>query len=168
MPGCELCAGMKSQEIVLFEDPHSIVMLHPRGAAPGHLFILPRVHYPIMEQVPEEELRQLFRVARLMLLSLEKGISAGNFNLLIMNGPAAGQEFPHFAIHLLPRGEGDAVKLAWEPIGISKEDMDDIEAKLKAASGEIRAAEKEKPEITEEMVAMPKDVYPLRQVRRIP
>ncbi|MBI4150272.1 HIT family protein [Candidatus Woesearchaeota archaeon] len=167
MPGCELCLAIREKELVLFEDPHSVVILHPHGAVPGHLLVIPRVHYGIMEQMPDEDLRQLFRVTKLMATSLEKGIGTKELNVIITNGPAAGQEFPHFSIHIIPRGKGDTVKMGWEPASVSKSDMDTIEVKLKEACRQFKRVE-EKREVSEEPIAIPKESYQIKHVRRIP
>src|SRR3989344_2233634 len=100
MPSCDICTIIKSQELKLFEDPYTVVFLHPQGSAPGHVLIVPRIHYPIMEQIPDDDLRQIFRVTRIISGALEKGIGCKDVNLVIANGTAAGQEFPHFSIQL--------------------------------------------------------------------
>lgn len=128
---CDLCAAAKG-ELRLFEDQHSIVILHPRGAAPGHLIVMPRTHYSIMEQLSDDELRQLFRVARLMAMSLEKGIACTDLDIIVMNG--IGQEFPHFSIQMVPRGKGDAVRLGWEKATVSAAEMDAVAARLREAA----------------------------------
>ena len=140
---CDLCEAAKG-ELRIFEDPHSIVLLHPRGAAPGHLIVMPRVHYSIMEQLSDDELRQLFRVTRLMAMSLEKGLACADLDIVVMNGPAAGQEFPHFSIQIIPRGKEDAVKLGWTAAAVG--DMDAIAARLRdAAKPEAEPPKREAP-----------------------
>ena len=172
MMQCELCNAMRSaKEIMLFEDPHSLVILHPHGASPGHLIIMPKVHYPILEQIPDEELRQLFRAMKLMATSLEKGLGTHDLNVVIANGSAAGQEFPHFNIQLIPRGQGDRIKVSWEGLTVAKSDMDAVESKLREACTQFRKEEKKQEEIKKEPVEEPKTDktdYAIRQVRRIP
>jgi len=157
---CELCMAMQGKEAKVFEDQLSAAVLHPRGAAPGHLIVMPRAHHSIMEQVPDEELRHLFRVTKLMAASLDKGLGCKDLDVIISNGHAAGQEFPHFSIQVIPRGKGDAVKIGWEPMTFTKEEMDSIEAGLKEACGGFN---RDKP-----VSAPVKESYQLRPVVRIP
>lgn len=169
MPACDLCVAVRDAGVKLFEDPHSVVILHPRGATPGHLLVIPRIHYSIMEQVPDEELRHLFRVTKLMAESLEKGLGAKELNVVITNGPAAGQEFPHFSMHIIPRGQGDNVKITWEPVGIKKEDMDNVEAKLKEVTTQFQIQKQKKEDIVEEEpIVVEKESFQIKHVRRIP
>jgi histidine triad (HIT) family protein len=160
---CELCQAIKGGEVTVFEDPHATVILHPRGAAPGHLLVIPRVHHSIMEQVPEETMRQLFRVAALMAASLEKSIAAKDLDVIIANGTAAGQEFPHFCIHLVPRGKGDQVTLGWEPAKLPEQEIEAIRRRLEEAC----AVRQRREERRDEEVIAPTD-YGIRHVTRIP
>ena len=48
---------------------------------------------------------------------------ATGLNLLQANGPAAAQSVMHFHMHVLPRREGDDLKLNW---GLEPGDMDAI------------------------------------------
>lgn len=172
MQQCDLCLAMrKRKELVLFEDPHAVVMLHPTGTAPGHLLIMPLIHYTILEQVPDEDLRQLFRVMKLMAASLEKGIDAKNLTMVIKNGHAAGQEFPHLAIHLIPRGEGDKVNVEWKGIPIPADEMAALAARLKEACKRFTQEKKEKKEesgMAEEAVEEARGNVMPRYGRRIP
>ncbi len=105
---CQIISG-KIPSKKVYEDDICIVVLDINPAASGHCLLLPKQHYAIMPQVPENELNHMFKVSKAMSQILLKSMRAEGTNIFVANGAAAGQKAPHFMIHLIPRKDGDGL-----------------------------------------------------------
>ena len=63
--------------------------------------------------------------AKKIAAAVKKTLQPDGINLLQCNGPAAGQTVLHFHMHVLPRRDGDDLKMNW---GLQPGDMDAIGA----------------------------------------
>ena len=91
----------------IYEDNQCIAVLDINPSAKGHLLLIPKHHYAIMPQVPDDDLGHFFIVAKTLSHALLKGLKVNGTNIFIANGPIAGQRAQHFLIHVIPRREGD-------------------------------------------------------------
>src|SRR3989344_8796300 len=110
---CIFCqiAAKKMESKVVYEDDKSIAVLDINPASIGHVLLLPKEHYSIMPQIPEEEIAHLGIVAKNLSLAVLKGLKVQGTTLFIANGSAAGQRAQHFMLHIIPRKEGDKLGL---------------------------------------------------------
>ena len=93
----------------VYEDNLCQAILDVNPATKGHLLLLPKEHYAIMPQVPEEVIGHLFTVSKQLSQIILKVLKVSGTNIFIANGPAAGQKSQHFLVHIIPRTEGDGV-----------------------------------------------------------
>ncbi len=105
---CQIISGAIPAKKIL-ENEQSLAILDINPAAPGHVLLLPKEHYAIMPQLPEEELSQLFLTARSISHAMLRGMKASGTNIFVANGLAAGQKAQHFLIHIIPRKEQDGI-----------------------------------------------------------
>ncbi len=103
---CQIVAG-KIPSKKVYEDQFCLAILDINPAAKGHILILPKEHYAIMPQVPDEPLANLFAAAKKVSQTLLRALKMSGTNIFIANGVVAGQKSQHFMIHLIPRKEGD-------------------------------------------------------------
>lgn len=103
---CQIVNG-KIPSKKIYEDQFCLAVLDINPAAKGHVLILPKEHYAIMPQVPDEPLAYLFAAAKKISQALLRGLKMSGTNMFIANGLAAGQKSQHFMLHLIPRKEGD-------------------------------------------------------------
>jgi histidine triad (HIT) family protein len=143
---CILCNTVEGKTKLekVYEDKELIAVVHPRGAAPGHVFVIPKKHYQIFEQIPDYEVSHLFNVVNKISIAVFEATGAAGTNIILQNGVAAGQEVPHVCVHIIPRTEGDDIDFQWEPKHMSQEEMSSVELKLKKAASDIGGFEKEK------------------------
>ena len=137
---CQIVAGRVASKKV-YEDNVCIAILDINPANPGHLLLLPKEHYPIMPLVPKEELEHMGKVAKHLSHCLLKSLKAEGVSMFIANGVAAGQRAQHFMIHLIPRKEGDGVGLEIPMRELKKEQLAEIEKRLK---GKMKAMHEKK------------------------
>lgn len=102
--------------VKLFEDDLCIAILDIDPVKKGHSLIIAKKPYPTITQCPDEVLSHLMKVAKQLDGKMRKALSCDGTNILINNGPAAGQEVPHLHIHVIPRYDNDGQKF-----GFSKE-----------------------------------------------
>jgi diadenosine tetraphosphate (Ap4A) HIT family hydrolase len=74
----------------------------------GHLLVVPRRHAAGLASLDEPTGQHLFAVAMRMAAALRRsGIRCEGINLLLADGPAAGQDVFHVHLHVIPRYSGD-------------------------------------------------------------
>jgi len=154
---CQIISGKVASKNV-YSDEKCTAIMDINPANPGHILLLPNEHYGIMPLIPEEELGHLFMVAKALAHASLKALEAQGANIFVANGVTAGQKAQHFMIHVIPRKEGDNVKLDIPENDISASDakqlMDRLKPAIEKALGpglieekeEEPKAEEEKPE----------------------
>ena len=140
---CQIVSG-KVQSKKIYEDNSSIAILDINPANPGHLLLLPKEHYSIMPQLPEEQITHIFSVAKMLSNSLLRGIEAQGTNIIVANGVEAGQRAHHFMIHLIPRKDNDGLKFELPQNTIDEKTLDNAADKISKALGRGYKDEEEK------------------------
>src|SRR3989344_8164452 len=149
---CDILTG-KSKAQLLYEDESVIVVVKDMVFTPGQVTVFPRDHFTIMEQVPDEILTKCMIIAEKTSRAVFEVFQAEGTNILIQNGLGAGQKVPHFAIEVIPRREGDALNLQWQPKEVSQDDLDIIMHQLSdeiAKLGDFTAPKKKEEKKVEE------------------
>jgi histidine triad (HIT) family protein len=168
---CQICQLMKSKEgLVVYEDEGMKALLLDKPSSPGHIRLFPKKHYTIFEQVPDQEVEKIFIVANKISTAVFEGLNMQGTNILVNNGVAAGQKDPHFTIDIIPRIEGDGLKLDWTPRQLSDDEMSTVELMLKPHTETLGVSEEpEKPVEGKKKEETIKDEnYLTQQLRRIP
>ena len=160
----------------VYEDDTALAALDFNGANPGHCFIIPKNHYPIIEQVPNDELGHLFSIANKISSAIFESLKAQGTNVFVANGIPAGQTVAHFMINVIPRKENDGIGLQWGPKQLSEEEMSTVELKLKENMHGMAVESPEKKESPKSHAERPKpfisdegeEDYFMNQLRKIP
>ena len=172
---CQIVANnIPSKKI--FEDELTLAVLDVNGANPGHCFVMPKNHYPIIEQVPDIEIARLFQVSNKISSAIFESLGAHGTNIFVANGIPAGQTVAHFTINVVPRKENDGINLQWQPKQLSEEEMSTVELKLKEQTKNIGHFEKEttakKPAkqvfLPNAVLSDEEEEYHSKQMRRLP
>lgn len=169
---CQIVAD-KIPSKKVYEDEIVTAVLDVNGANPGHCFVIPKTHYPIIEQVPDAEIAKLFQVSNKISSAIFESLGVQGTNIFVANGTPAGQTVAHFTINVIPRKENDGINLQWQPKQLSEEEISTIELKLKEQTKNIGYTEKE---IKKTKIEPPKtqflredsEEYITKQMRRIP
>lgn len=107
-PFCAIAAGQLEASVVA-QTAHSLAFLDLRQAVPGHVLVVPRQHvediYAIDPVLAGDVMQLGVRVAQ----ALRKTFHPAGLNLWQSNGAAAGQEVPHFHLHVQPRRVADGL-----------------------------------------------------------
>jgi len=129
--GCPICDWMDEDKLVIYQDKHVVVFLNSEPTVEGHVLVVPRQHYAIMEQVPTDVFEYMFVVANRVSALIFELLGAQGSNILVNNGISAGQDIAHFYINIIPRKENDGLNFRWPPLQIAQDDMESIVAKVK-------------------------------------
>ncbi len=97
----------------LHEDEATLAFMDINPANEGHALVIPRAHTPDLFAVAPEDLAAVMRTAQRVALAVRDELGPAGLNLIQCNGPAAAQSVAHFHVHVLPRREGDELKLNW-------------------------------------------------------
>lgn len=106
---CRIAAG-ESPASVVFDDGECMAFMDLYPIRPGHLLVIPRRHAVHLHELSAAEQAHLFAVAmRLMEALRASGTWKEAGNVIVNDGPEAGQHVPHVHVHLVPRERGDGV-----------------------------------------------------------
>ncbi|MBD3249599.1 HIT domain-containing protein [Candidatus Woesearchaeota archaeon] len=173
---CLLCKELETKKSIIYEDDTVAVIMGPAPAAPGHVIVVPKKHYPIIEQIPDEEFGKIFNIVNKVSTAIFESVEATGTNIIVQNGVAAGQLIPHSFIHVIPRKDDDNIDFQWQPKQIAPEQFSKVEANLKKAAESIeigKKKEKKKEPVKakkepEKMKATKQENYMIKQLERIP
>jgi histidine triad (HIT) family protein len=131
-PGCVFCqivAG-EAEAFVVASGPTAVAFLDIAPLARGHTLVVPTRHVADLLDGGAEVLQEVAPVVEEAAHLLVGRLGAEGLNLFQSTGAAAGQEVPHFHVHLIPRWRHDGVlrNLVGEPSGA--EDLDALHAQL--------------------------------------
>ena len=168
---CENCEIIEKKKLLIFEDDVALVAFKQNPASLGHILIIPKNHYTIIEQIPEEELGHLFNLANKASVILFEGLNALGTNIIIQNGVSAGQKKPHVEINVIPRQEKDGLNFQWIPKQLTEDEMETAEVQLKEILEEkevktIEEQEKQEPEEIKQQED--KDNMMIKHLERVP
>ncbi len=119
---CKIIAG-EIPSFKLYEDDATFAFMDINPANDGHALVVPKDHAKDVHAVSDDSISRTVITAKKIAAAIEKTVSPGGINLVQSNGAAAGQSVFHFHMHVLPRREGDDLKLNW---GLKPGDMDAI------------------------------------------
>ena len=116
-PGCIFC-GIISGDIpgqIVDQDERTVAFMDINPATRGHALVVPRRHARDLLEVETEDLEATIVAARRLARRMPDRLGADGVNLLNSCGRAAWQTVFHFHLHVIPRYQGDPLRLPWTP-----------------------------------------------------
>jgi len=83
----------------------SLATVNLKPLVPGHVLVIPRRVVPTIDELTEEEMKDLWRTVRRVQSLVQESHGACCSNLGMQDGKDAGQSVPHVHVHILPRGQ---------------------------------------------------------------
>ncbi len=111
---CKIVAGELPATIV-DEDERTISFMDIAPATRGHALVIPREHSPDLLGIEADDLTAVSLAAKRLAGLVKERLGADGVNLLNACGAVAFQTVFHFHVHVIPRYEGDAMRLPWVP-----------------------------------------------------
>jgi histidine triad (HIT) family protein len=128
---CKIVAGELPATIV-GEDERTISFMDIAPATRGHALVIPREHSPDLLGIAKDDLVAVSLAAKRLAGQVCERLGADGVNLLNACGAVAFQTVFHFHVHVIPRYEGDGLRLPWVP---APGDPQQIEAAAQELSG---------------------------------
>jgi histidine triad (HIT) family protein len=125
---CKILAGEIPAQIV-YEDERTMAFMDINPATRGHLLAVPRRHVRDLLEIDAEDLHATIETAQRLARTVVDRLGADGVNLLNSCGRQAWQTVFHFHVHVIPRYEGDPLRLPWIP---AEGDPDEIAAAASA------------------------------------
>lgn len=113
-----------------FENDDVMAFLDINPVSHGHTLVVPKKHFTNMEDITEEELGKLIKAVKKVAYALKNGLGAAGYNVQLNNDPEAGQEVPHIHFHIIPRRQGDGLKI-WKQTQYNKGEIEKVVDKIK-------------------------------------
>jgi histidine triad (HIT) family protein len=107
------------------EDERTIAFMDINPGTRGHLLVIPRAHSTDLLEIDRDDLTACARTAQRMARRVKERLGADGVNLINSCGPVAWQTVFHFHVHVIPRYQGDPLRLPWHP---APGDRDEIAA----------------------------------------
>ena len=120
---------------ILYEDEYSISFLDAFPISKGHTLVIPKKHFPQIQDMSSEINHGLFDTVHKMISKTD--LIKGSTLVLIHNGKGSGQEIMHVHVHLIPRGiddSGDNLDSMFKnKIKLTDDEIDDLCTKIKSS-----------------------------------
>ncbi len=111
---CKIIAGELPAQFV-DEDERTVTFMDINPATRGHMLVVPRRHSRDLLEIEREDLEAVAVGAQRAARLANDRLAADGINLLNSRGQAAWQTVYHFHVHVIPRYEGDPLRLPWTP-----------------------------------------------------
>jgi histidine triad (HIT) family protein len=127
---CKIVTGELPSERV-DEDEHTIAFVDINPWVRGHSLVIPRNHARNLWESPEEDLEHAVVAAKRLGTTMRDKLGAAGVNLLNCCEPAAWQTVFHLHIHVIPRFEGDPLRLPALPAPAEPAELAAVAAELR-------------------------------------
>jgi histidine triad (HIT) family protein len=97
----------------VYKDDAVLAFLDINPVSEGHLLVIPRDHYALITDMPAEMSAAVLAAVPVLGRALLSVTGVEGFNVLINQGPVAGQVVPHVHCHLIPRKAVDGLGYRW-------------------------------------------------------
>lgn len=161
---CDIIRGA-AEVSVCHEDSDSIAFMDVQPVNNGHVLVVPREHYESLLDVPEEIGMHLFKVTMRLANAVRKVTGNDDLNIVVNSGAAAGQDEPHYHVHIIPRRREDGFDIPLPFNGSAMPDrtvLDAYAARIISALRDPMRAD------THSMIGAPSEVDAEQQERSIP
>jgi histidine triad (HIT) family protein len=131
---CGIVAGSIPSEMI-DSDERTVAFMDVNPATPGHALVVPREHSADLLEIGAEDLTATILAAQRLSKRMKDVLGADGIDLINACGAAAWQTVFHFHIHVVPRYEGDPLKLPWIPEPGDSDEIALVAQRLRGENG---------------------------------
>ena len=128
---CKIVAGELPAEKIA-EDEHTVAFMDINPWTRGHALVIPREHSKNLYEISDDDLARTLQAAKGLASRMRDKLGADGVNLLNSCEPAAWQTVFHFHVHVIPRYDGDPLRLPGQPITPGEGELADVASELRA------------------------------------
>jgi histidine triad (HIT) family protein len=121
---CKIVAG-EIPATTVASDERTVTFMDINPATRGHALVVPRTHARDLLEIDPDDLAAVAQAGQRYARTAKATLDADGINLINSCGADAWQTVFHFHLHVIPRYEGDPLKLPWVP---APGDMEAIQA----------------------------------------
>ncbi|MFA5406604.1 MAG: HIT family protein [Candidatus Nanoarchaeia archaeon] len=114
----------------VYEGKHVIGVLSIKPASRGHVILIPREHQAYIHTINNEALFELMSAAKSITMLLSQALNPTGFNIINNMGAGAGQRIPHACLEVIPRYEGDGIKLDLPQKEFNEQELIELQKKI--------------------------------------
>lgn len=111
---CRILAG-ELPSTMIAETDRAVAFMDVNPATDGHLLVIPRNHTPDLLSAEPADLSACVLLAQAMARLVRERLGATGVNLVQSSGAVAWQTVFHLHLHVIPRYDGDPLRLPWVP-----------------------------------------------------
>ncbi|MDD4902119.1 MAG: HIT family protein [Patescibacteria group bacterium] len=104
---CKIAAG-EIPAAKIYEDEKCLAFLDIKPVNFGHALLIPKEHYQMMPDTPDDLVAYLFVKAKELMPKIKQAMKADFVEICVI-----GNDVPHFHIHFIPRYFADGLSDAW-------------------------------------------------------
>lgn len=110
---CIFCkiARKEVKSDILFESNNFIAFADINPKVKGHTLVIPKKHFVTLLDIPNNLGSEMLEFTKEVAYNLMERKIGDGFNILMNNLEVAGQVVKHAHIHILPRNEGDGIRV---------------------------------------------------------
>lgn len=111
--GCIFCRIVRGEapRHSVYEDERTVAFMDVAPASEGHVLVIPRFHGATIFDVDAEDAAAVARGAKRVAHALREVLAPPGLMVGQLNGEAAGQTVFHYHVHLIPRREGEGLRI---------------------------------------------------------
>jgi len=104
---CIFCdiVDKKIDSYVVYENKLLLAMLDIDPINEGHVLLIPKKHYLDLDEIPENEITEIFKCAKKIVKSLKKVYKLNGYSIMQNGGDF--NDIGHFHLHIFPRYHSD-------------------------------------------------------------
>lgn len=135
MPDCIFCKIIIGEipAAKIYEDEYASAFLDANPNNHGHTLVVPKTHAKNILDVSEDTLARMMPAVKKVSKAVFEGMGAAGLNITMNNERAAGQVIFHLHIHIIPRFEGDGLKVWTRKTPYKSGEMEQVAEKIKKA-----------------------------------
>ena len=115
----------------VYEDEKALAFLDIMPRAPGHTLVLPKAPARNLLDVDPADLAHVMQVAQKIAKAAITVFNAAGITVQQFNESAGGQVVFHLHVHVIPRYEGDPLRLPWTPKEGDREEIAAVARELR-------------------------------------
>ncbi|MBI2121007.1 MAG: HIT family protein [Parcubacteria group bacterium] len=129
---CKIVAG-EIPSAKIYEDEHALAFLDANPNNHGHTLVVPKTHAKNILDISGDALAQTMPTLKKVSRAVFDGMGAAGLNITMNNERPAGQVIFHLHIHIIPRFEGDGLKVWTRKMPYKDGEMEMVAEKIKKA-----------------------------------
>ncbi len=128
MEGCVFCR-IRDGEIPsakIYENDAVMAFLDIAPWSKGHTLVVTKRHVEVYDEAGDDDLKELALAVKKVAKAVVAATGAEGYNILTNNRKAAGQLVFHLHTHIIPRFEGDGIRMTHEKAEYSEGEKESL------------------------------------------